>query len=216
MRSIIPKILVSLLTFSVGVAAVAFWLIPRFIPSLSSTALPSSVSEEKEEYAVYSALLKELFIKDDTKLLVIQNRTQFSEYPYNYEGITSDERIRQMRKNYPSVSVDTLIDFDSKYMQPSELSPKFSLPIKYILIDKLPAERLLKDKSELEKGNNGTTTQTFFEKYPDAHGVISLSQIGFNQDRTEAFVCVVFKQCGVCGGGAQLLVVKKKGAWKVK
>lgn len=205
MRRITPKILVLLLTFTVGVATVAFRLIPHFISS-----------EETEEYAVYSALLKEVIIKDDAKLLIIQNQTQFYEFPYHYEGMTSDERIRHMRKNYPSAAEDTLMDFESKYMQPSELRPNFDITIKYILIDKIPNERVLEDKAELEEGNSGTPTQALFEKYPDARGVISLSKIGFNQDRTEAFVRVEFTHCGLCGRGDQVLLEKKSGVWKVK
>jgi hypothetical protein len=205
MRRITPKIGVLLLTFTVGVATVAFWSIPHFIPP-----------EETEEYAVYSALLKELFVKDETKLLIIQNQTLFYENPDYLKSTTSDERIRDMRKYYPSVAEDTLADFDTKYMQPSELIPKFNLPIKYVLIDKLPAERVLIDESELDKGKGRTQTQALFEKYPGVGGVISLSKVGFSKDMTEAFVSVEFTHCALCGRGDKVLLGRKSGVWKVK
>ena len=60
------------------------------------------------------------------------------------------------------------------------------------------------------------STPRLFEKYPDARGVISLSKVGFNQAKTEAFVRVEFTHCGLCGRGDQVLLVKKSGVWTVK
>jgi hypothetical protein len=40
---------------------------------------PSAETQKIEEYAVYSAVMRKMFVADGVKLLVIQNRTLFSE-----------------------------------------------------------------------------------------------------------------------------------------
>lgn len=66
-------------TLIASVLAIAFLFIHHSISSrLTSTSSPVfNVSEEVEEYAIYSALLKKLFIKDKVQLLKIQKQTSF-------------------------------------------------------------------------------------------------------------------------------------------
>lgn len=55
-----------------------------------------------------------------------------------------------------------------------------------------------------------------FENHPGAHGVVSLSRVGFSPDHRQALVHLVF-QCGPrCGNTALLLLTRDPGgAWRV-
>ena len=107
----------------VGFAFITFLFIYR---NNQSQSLPISLSdfstsEETEEYAVYSALLEKLFVKDDVKLLVIQKQTIFSVDNY-FIRLFVEEPIPDMKKLFPSVSEDTFRDFRSKNQQVSSLN----------------------------------------------------------------------------------------------
>ncbi len=198
-----PIILIILIVI---VAVTAFLFIYRNIPSQSlAVSLPDfHTSEETEEYAVYSALLEKLFVKDDVNLLVIQKQTIYSANNYFIRS-TVEEPIPDMKKFFPSVSEDAFRDFRSKNQQVSSINCKFVLPVKYIITDEI------KPKNE-----DIAKIDSFLEKFPDARGMIRLSKVGFNKDRTEAFVYVEFICSVLCGGGNNVLLEKNSGQWKVK
>jgi len=195
------------ITLILGVAALAFFFIYHNIPSQSSAVSSPNfnTSEETEEYAVYSALLEKLFVKDDVKLLVIQKQTISSVNNY-FIRTTVEEPIPDMKKLFPSVSEDTFLDYRSKNQQSSSLNSKFVLPVKYVVTDEF----------ELKEDKDAARIDSFFEKFPDARGMIRLSKVGFNKDRTEAFVYVEFICSVLCGGGNNVLLEKNSGQWKVK
>jgi len=207
MRKITFKAPVALLTFAIGVALVACSLIYRHALTQIFTDLPFvfASSEESEEYAVYSALIKDEFVKDNVKLLVISDRTLFYANPDYLNSTTYEERIQQTKKFYPSVPEDAIVDFETKHLQPFGLSPKFNLPVMYKLID----------YARLERDKDGTSIRSFYEEYPEARGIISLSRVGFNKLRNEAFVRVEYTFCPLCGHGGMVLLKKESGIWRV-
>ena len=188
-----------LITLIVTIAITGFLFIYRNTPSQSlAVSLPDfHTSEETEEYAVYSALLEKLFVKDDVKLLVIQKQTIYSANNYFIRS-TVEEPIPDMKKLFPSVSENTFLDYRSKNRQSSPLSLKFVLPVKYVVIDEV----------ELKTDKDGAWIDSFYKKYPDARGIIRLSKVGFNEDGTEAFVFAEFICFSLCGGGNNILLEK--------
>jgi hypothetical protein len=209
MGEITLKVFVTFLTFVVGVTVATLWSIYHSPPSQMLTGVSSNftASEESEEYAVYSALIMNEFVKDkdDVKLLVISDRTQFYANPDYLKSTGSEERIRDMKKYHPTVAEDTLRDYEAKHVQPSRLDANFNLPVKYILFD----------EASLEKDEEGARMFAFYEKYQDAGGMISLSKVGFNKDRTEALVRVKLIFCPLCSLGGKVLLRKERGAWRV-
>jgi hypothetical protein len=199
--------LITAFALIVGIAVITFLFIYRGFSSESlAISLPNlTISEETEEYAVYSALLEKLFVKDDVKLLVIQKQTISSVDNYFIRSIV-EERIPSMKKLFPSVSEDAFHDFRSKNQQSSNLNSEFALPVKYVVTDKF------KPKND----EDVAWIDSFFEKFTDARGMIRLSKVGFNKDRTEAFVFVEFVCFALCGGGNNVLLEKDSSRWKIK
>ncbi len=112
-----------------------------------------------------------------------------------------------MKKYYPSVSEETLRDYESKQMRSAILSPNFDLPIKYVLFDAY----------ELKKAQDTKQMVSFYKKnLSDAAHVIRLSNIGFNNNRTQAFVDIEIVLCPLCGEGNVVLLEKESGVWSIK
>jgi len=204
MQRVTLKIAVSLIAFTIGIVCAGVWFVHPLSLNQSSEGLPQNtvLVEETEEYAVYSAVINERYVKGDSaKLLVILNQTSFygnqrerAIYGDDYvEKTTSEQRIRQMKESYPAVSEEILFDYDAKRMKSNKVRHNFNLLVEYKLIN----------EDELE--NNKRLDRT-----------IRLSKVGFNSEKTQAFVYVEFICFALCGEGNQLLLEKADGVWKIK
>ncbi|HEY7547124.1 MAG TPA: hypothetical protein VID27_19680, partial [Blastocatellia bacterium] len=142
---------------------------------------------ESEEYTVYSALIEELFISQETKLVVITNRTIAEDDDI---GKSLQERINE---SIPEVSKETLSSYESRKKEAHLLSSRFNLRVEYKLVSRGEIDKLLKEE--------GRWWDAFYKKYPKSPGLISFSNVGFNPEMTEAFL-YVSRWCGsLCGTG---------------
>jgi len=198
MRKITLKIGIGILAFAIGIIATAVWFIAPFSLNqiLEVAPLANIENEMTEEYAVYSAVLNDLFVKDkdSVKLLTISGQTSFYENVGYLDETTYEQRIQHLKQNYPSVSEETLFDYEAKQTQTFKLYPNFNLPVEYLLVN----------AKELEKSEGYAAKQ-----------MIRLSKVGFNREKNQAFVYVEFF-CPLCGGSNHLLLEKENGLWKIK
>jgi len=204
----VSGVILASLTFVIGICGVAFYFTSGSETQRWSISNITKVSEEVESYAVYSAVVNEVFAEEmargDKKPrgLVISDRT--SSYPNSQTlGIGwIEEQVQDRKKYYPSVSEDTLTDFYLKTASPIKLESKLDLAAPYTLIDENELERI---DEEVQ----------FFTKY-SAGGMIKFSRVGFNSSRNQAFVEVEFLYCPLCGFGDKILLEKEFGIWIVK
>lgn len=80
MKEVRLKFTIAVLTFVIGIACAAVWLIyPHSLNQvLEISSSDAVVVEELEEYAVYSAAINKLYVKEDSaRLLLISNQTSF-------------------------------------------------------------------------------------------------------------------------------------------
>lgn len=204
MRRFTLKIAVGLIAFTIGIIFAAGWFLhPIYLNQFSERLPQDAVSvEEAEEYAVYSAVITERYVKGDSpKLLVISNQTSFygderqrAIYGDDYvEKTTSEQRVRQMKQSSPSVSEEILSDYDAKRMQHNKIRHNFNFLVGYTLINEVEPE-------------NGKKLDR----------IIRLSKVGFNSEKTQAFVYVEFICFALCGEGNEFLLEKADGVWKIK
>lgn len=198
MRKISLKIGISILAFIIGIIATAIWFInsSSINQSFEVYPPPSIENETTEEYAVYSCVITDLFVKDrnSVNVLFIANQTSFYGNVEYLDGTTSEQRVQSMKHYYPSVSEETLLNFEAKQIKPIKVNPKLNLPVKYLLIDAKKLE----------------TAEGYASK-----SMIRISRIGFNKEKTQSFVYVEFF-CGLCGGSHHLLLEKENGVWQIK
>ncbi len=210
---------VAILTFAVGVCAATIWWVSQHTriqkpENLAISAAPNPVSSQNtleiEEYGVYSALIKDMYVEDRVKLLVITAES-------NGCMPASDEKVESIRqemedyavKNLSGVSHDTVDDFRAKDKQCRSLKKELDVPVKYVLVGKRDIDSLF------PTGEFDRAWSRFYAKYPDSSGIINFSNIGFNRDMTQALVSTGRGCGGLCGEGYYVLLVKKKGVWIV-
>ena len=121
--------------------------------------------------------------------------------PVNFDDFADPNSI-------PGVSPDTLADFLAKNKEPISLRP---------LVSDVPHKGVVTHAdldAVLPKDDHGRNYQEIFnEHFSGAHGVLSFSRIGFNNDHTQAVV--YFSQwCGsLCARGGLVLYKKSSGSW---
>ena len=201
---------IGLLTFAIGIFAVAFFPYRAFTTEgiYPQTAQSSEIKKPEQivnpEDEVYLAVLHELFLRDSTKLIAISGETDSYANPEYVKIPTTEEKIQDLKKYHPEVADETLGDYEIKMHTSSKLNFSFNFPIRYIFIN----------KKEVKEGKEGGIV-AFSKKYPDSSGMIEFSSIGFNSKKTQAFVHLDFIYCPLCGFGSSLLLEKIDGNWKV-
>ncbi len=166
---------------------------------------------EEEEYAVYSALIEELYASRGGKLLVIdQDVSGCAGTGNNVEGEKARQQdLNKLTAKLAGLSAATIADFRKREMQCRYFESKFNLRTKYVLTGK-PERNSIFFKQDVKKA-----WDNFFRKYPGASGYLNFSNIGFNEDRTQALVNTYRKCGGSCGAEQMVLLTKANGRWAV-
>jgi hypothetical protein len=55
--------------------------------------------------------------------------------------------------------------------------------------------------------------RSFYSRYPDSDGYTELSAVGFNADKTKAFVYIAHHCGSLCGAGSYTFLEKRDGKW---
>lgn len=177
-------------------------LVPAF--AQSQTQRDNSVTAE--EYAVYSALLNEITQSPNdgkpVKLLVVNDRTEGPGKMCLPEVVAKWNKEIQADELKPILS-DLLIKNEQRY----SLSGQFKLTRHLVLINEETISEIFK-----KRGYEGWSE--FYRKYPNSSGYITFSRVGFNKERTKAFI---YRETGcgsLCGYGGYILLNKENGKWK--
>ncbi len=148
---------------------------------------PSLQNAEAEEYAVYDAIIREMYIRDGVNLVVIEGQTwpgcPVKDY-YNEFGKDMDILSRLKLDMFFSSASDALQDFEEKNKESHPLKELFILPLRYTLIDK-------EEHDEIFRKPESKGWIVYHERYPDSPGILTLSRAGFNPKMNNALVYVV-------------------------
>lgn len=184
-------------------------LISLVLASASVSAYRSQDSTggvTEEEYAIYSSLIKQLYIKPDTKVAVVRERT------FRYDSARGEEE-QPWKGKVKGIVIDPSAteDFETKNE-------------KHWLLDKssfkLPIKADITTDADLRSIFHGRTGQLewieYYKRYPDTSGLITLSRVGFNTAHTQALV-YIGSHCGPdCGDVHFYLLEKSGGTWAIK
>ena len=182
--------------------------------SLEASLIAPSTNPETEKYAVYSALIRDMYLEEGVRLLVIQH----AEVCPASNDEAPDEKVEDMRrqmdeyaiKELPELKRETIDDFHAKAKQCSPFRKQLDIPIKYTLVSAKDLESLF------PKGEFDRAWRRFYSKYPNSSGIISFSNVGFNAEMNQALVSTGRGCGGLCGAGHYVLLSKDDGKWNVK
>src|SRR5215510_5847795 len=207
---------VSVITLTLGLASTAIWHFtkrtasptPQIQITLIPPKTPSSIDIETEKYAVYSALLRDMYVKNDVKLLVIQQAECDSAKADQVPALSSDTgqwAFNQM----PSLRPDTIEQFKLETRKCFPVTRELTLPVKYVIVGSKELDRVFR-KQGIYGGWNA-----FYRSYPQSSGVIDMSNVGFNAELNQALVYTRRWGGGLCGAGHIVLLSKDDQGWRV-
>jgi hypothetical protein len=176
---------------------------------ISSPALRAQESSDnkasEEEYDVYSAMIKELYVKPDSKLLMIEDRT----FRYDFSG-GDDQPWRDKPKGI-SIDESAVQDYESKNRGQTVLSKSsFKLTVKCEMITDA-------DLRTIFHGHWGELEWTeYYRRFPASSGFIMLSRVGFNTAHTQALLYIGSRSGPGYGEIHFLLLERANGTWMIK
>ncbi len=170
-------------------------------------------TDDEESDEVYAALVRELFLAGEVKLIVIKDTTNggwagappTEEQKAEYTQTFLDGQLKEM----PEAQAETLIDYLKRDERLRAMRPLPGIGVRQVLVSDEEVGRFFPE-SGVGLGWTG-----FYLAYPDSPGVITFSSVGFNSDRTQAFVYIGVSCGGLCGQGGHALLQKRGGKWAV-
>ena len=167
-------------------------------PSLSKATVTPSPNIETEEYAVYSALIRQNPIGYDLgSYFAIRENTR--------ADLDMFERTLENVHKLPSSLADS---YRSRNAASYTLGPNLDIEQDYVLMPQEVFDEIL--------GRRGSQWTDFEAKYPGASGFVLFSRVGFNADGDEALADMGYRCGDLCGAGGLYLLVKEDGNWKVQ
>jgi hypothetical protein len=153
---------------------------------------------EAEEYAVYSALVRENPIGYDLGAsFVVREQT--------VSGLDLLESALEHHR-LPGSLVDS---YRSRNAMAYTLSPNLDIEQSYTMLAQADFERIFLRRQ-------GSVWTPFQEAYPEAGGMIAFSRVGFDQKGETALAEFGFRCGDLCGAGGLYLLVKEDGNWVVQ
>ena len=167
-------------------------------PSLSKATVTPSPNVEAEEYAVYSALVRQNPIGYGLgSSFVVRENTM--------ADLDMFERTLENVHKLPSGLVDS---YRSRNAASYTLRPNLDIEQDYVMMPQEVFDEIL-----LKKGSRWTD---FEAKYPGASGFVTFSRVGFNADGDEAIASMGYRCGDLCGAGGLYILVKEEGNWVVQ
>ncbi|HCC78197.1 MAG: hypothetical protein A2X25_04660 [Chloroflexi bacterium GWB2_49_20] len=164
------------------------------VPTISPT--PDAVREEER---VYAALIEAQYPAD---MLIIMDQTQT-----NVLDLASTETYQKVEEALQNLSAETLTDFKARNDSSYPLRASMALGVRYLLFSQ-------KDKQELFQVNQ-SGWDVFYNRYPGAPGIMTLSRVGFNKQMDQALVYLGIQSHWLAGSGNFFLLNKVNGSWVI-
>ena len=180
-------------------------------------AQTESAKRQNENYLVYDAVIRRMFAGDkvtfDTqskiKEVIIRQETTT-----DYAVAEKKEDWPEVKRRLPTLSDETIADFEANHKLSTALKRSFDLSLKYSLFSKHDFDIIFDAGSNIDRMADNWAK--FYQKFLDSGGYVQLSNVGLNKSRDQALVFVVH-WCGVvCGTGHYIVLNKKDQVWNVE
>ena len=116
---------------------------------------------------------------------------------------------------------DAISDLRAKNQIQYAVEDKFSVNVPSALISKEAENMLLHhptvnrvDAEDVKRIQDGW--QQFYQDHPGAAGILSISRVGFNSDKSLAVVYIAAKTSMMMANGKCYLLAKKNGSWEIE
>jgi hypothetical protein len=186
----LKKLLVCLSVFALAACTV----------SPTSSPTPSADQVNVEEQAVYAFLLQTLY---QHRGYVIMATTATGPTGVDDTAQTLDYVLRNMH----AVASETLDNFRTRNDAAYAISPDMDLGSPYTLLTQAARNQIF--------GQNQSGWEIFYNRYPQAPGITTLSRVGFNSNFDQALVYIGTQSNWLAGSGSFILLKKVEGNWNI-
>jgi hypothetical protein len=165
-----------------------------------ATPTPAANQIDVQEQAVYAFLLPEMYRNRGYVIMAatatgptgVDNTSQTLDYVLqNMHGVASDTRNSFLTRN------------DASY----PVNPNMDLGGPYTILSQTARNQIF--------GQNQSGWEIFYNRYPQAPGITTLSRVGFNAAFNQALVYIGTQSNWLAGSGYYILLTKKNGSWSI-
>ena len=165
-----------------------------------SSPTPMKAQIGDEEQAVYAYLLPKMYKHTG---YVIMDTTAT-----NDTGVgNTSQTLDYVLQNLHDVDPATLASFQERNAAPLPLSPDMHLGSPYTLLSRAARDKIF--------SLNQSGWDIFYNRYPQAPGITTLSRVGFNASLDQALVYIGTNSNWQAGAGYYLLLLKTNGNWTI-
>lgn len=169
-------------------------------PAQNQVLSDDNVSQE--EFTIYDLVINSSYSRNSTQLLVIQEETALG----NIKDHSLAEQLKYVGDKLPQIEQSVLREFSGKNSKSYKLSDNFNLKVKHILAGSNVLDPMLQLPSFWRE---------FYNKFPDAQGMLSLSRVAFNSEVNQALVYVATASGPDTGGSYYVFLTKKSDEWTI-
>jgi hypothetical protein len=170
----------------------------------TTTSAASAQDRQTDEYAVYSAVLRQVVLKDGWAGIPGGTRTPIGRLVILSDVRTGGGTSDVVRARLPSLDSTITADFARK---------QEAKPIERQFQDVGPYELLT--RAELAALPMTHDWKPFYERFPDAPGFVTFSQVGFNRASTEALTIMSHSRAGLWGHSTAYRLRKTDDGWVI-
>ena len=167
-------------------------------PTPTSTPVANQV--ELEEQAVYAFLLPKMYQNSG---YVIMDTTATSITGVDNTAQTLDYILQNMH----DVDPETVTSFRNRNDEAYPIRGDMELGFPYTLLSQAGRKQIF--------GQNQSGWEVFYNRYPQAPGITTLSRVGFNPTFDQALVYIGTQSNWLAGAGYYLLLKKMDGNWSI-
>jgi hypothetical protein len=166
----------------------------------TSSPTPSAGQVNLEEQAVYAFLLPKMYQHHG---YVIMDTTATSVTGVDNTSQTLDYILQNMH----DVANETLDGFRTRNDAAYPIRPDMKIDSPYTLLSQAGRSRIF--------GQNQSGWDIFYNRYPQAPGITTLSRVGFNTTFDQALVYIGTQSNWLAGEGYYVLLKKADGVWSI-
>jgi hypothetical protein len=164
-------------------------------------ASPTPGAITQEDYTIYGALIESSrasLVGKQIRQVVINHQTSVVLATGNL-----DTMLKYAQNEIPALDPSIVADFKNNNAESFNLELRIPLSFAYLLVE----PDLFKHACD--------TPEAFHQNFPSAQGALTLSRIGFNQQKDQALV-YVSTACQKTGAGYFFWMKKTDGIWKTE
>jgi hypothetical protein len=180
----------------------AFVLLTLTACTATPTAQPTPAPEQVdvEEQAVYAFLLPKMYTFTE---FVIMDTTATDPGGVDNTARTLDFVLQNMH----NVAPETLDSFRTRNDVAHPIRPDMNLSDPYTLLSQAVKNQIF--------DQNQSGWEEFYNRYPQAPGITTLSRVGFNATFDQALVYIGTQSNWLAGAGYYVLLKKVAGGWSI-